>query len=198
MVSAASVGTALDKRYQMEIAAVNFSSNGQILTSALLPNFDDSAQANKDLIKRKLTARVSPMTRKTQEACDPSIHGLVAGPKSSHRSHSASNKKKLNVSSTAPSVPRGKQKLTEKRKSAATNVIIPAKSGNTSVNTNTFLNTQDEPVSKRPRTILPRTMQGKKLKFCMRKQYLICMLETIFLNIFILVFSLSLKRKLDH
>ena len=164
MVSAASVGTDLDKRYQMEIAAVNFSSNGQILTSALLPNFDDSIQANKDLIKRKLTARVSPMTRTTQEAYDPSIQGLVAGPKSPQRSHSASNKKKINVSSTAPSVPRGKQRLAEKRKSAASNVIIPAKSGSNSVNTNSFLNTQDEPVSKRPRTILPRTMQGREIK----------------------------------
>ena len=165
MVSAASVGTALDKLYQMEIAAVNFSSNGQILTSALHPNFDDSIQANKDLIKRKLTARVSPMTRETQEAFDPSINALVSGPKSPHRSHSASNKKKVNVSSTAPSVPRGKQRLAEKRKSAATNVIIPAKSGKTSANTNTFLNTQDEPqVSKRPRIILPRTMQGKEIK----------------------------------
>lgn len=167
MVSAASSGTALDKRYQMEIAAVNFSRNGQIVTSAMLPNFDDPIQANKDLIKRKLTARVSPMTRETQEAFDPSNHALIAGPKSPHRSHSACNKKKLNVSSTTFSVPKlakGKQRLAEKRKSAATNVIIPAKSGITSVNTDTFLNTQDEPVSKRPWTILPRTMQGREIK----------------------------------
>lgn len=164
MVSATSLGSALDKRYQMEIAAVNFRANGQILTSALLPNFDDSVQANKDVIKRKLTARVSPMTRGTQEALDPSFHPLVAGPQISHRSQSACIKKKLNVGSNAPSVPRGKQRLAEKRKSAATNVIIPAKSGNTSVNTDTFLNTQEEPVSKRPRTILPRTMQGKEIK----------------------------------
>ena len=164
MVSAASIGTALDKRYQMEIAAVNFRRNGQILTSALLPNFDDSIQASKDLSKRKLTARVSPMTRETQEAFDPSIHALVAGPKIPHRSHAAGNKKKLNVSSTAPSVPRGKQRLAEKRKSAATKVIIPARSDNTSVKTEAFLDTQDEPVSKRPRTILPRTMQGREIK----------------------------------
>jgi len=167
MVSAASLGTALDKRYQMEIAAVNLSRNGQIATSALLPSFDDSTmissiQANKDLIKRKLTARVSPMTRETQEVFVPSNHALVADSKSPHRSHSACNKKKLNV--TPSSVPKGRQRLAEKRKSAATNVIIPAKSGNTSVNTDTFLNTQDEPVSKRPRTILPRTMQGREIK----------------------------------
>jgi len=162
MVSAASLGTALDKRYQMEISAMNFSRNGQIVTSALLPNFDDSIQAIKDLIKRKLTARVSPMTRETQEAFGSTNHALVAGPKSHHRSHSACNKKKLNV--TPPSVPKGRQRLAGKRKSAATNVIIPVKSGNTSVNTETFLNTQDEPVSKRPRTILPRTMQGREIK----------------------------------
>ena len=162
MVSATSLGTALDKRYQMEIAAVNFSRNGQILTSALLPNFDDSIhQANKDLIKRKLTARVSPMTRETQEALDPSFHPSVAAPKISQRSLVACNKKNLNVNSTTPSVSRGKQRLAEKRKSSTTNVIIPAKSGNTGVT----LNTQDEPVSKRPRTILPRTMQGREILY---------------------------------
>lgn len=156
MVSAASLGTALDKRYQMEIAAVNFSRNGQILTSGPFPNFDDSVQANKDVIKRKLTARVSPMTRETQGVFDPSFRPLVAAPKISHRSQSTFNKKKLNVSSTAAPVSRGKVRLAEKRRSAATNVIIPAKSENT--------NAQDEPVSKRPRTILPRTMEGRKNK----------------------------------
>lgn len=156
MVSATSLGTALDERYQLEIAAVNFSRNGQILTSGPLPNFDDSIQANKDVIKRKLTARVSPMTRETQGVHDPSFHPLVAAPKISHRSHSTCNKKKLNVSSTAASFCRGKERLAEKRRPAATNVIIPAKSDNT--------NTQDEPVSKRPRTILPRTMKGRENK----------------------------------
>lgn len=154
MVSATSLGTALDKRYQMEIVAVNISRNGQILTSGPLPNFDDSIR--KDVIKRKLTARVSPMTRDTQGVLDQSFCPLVAAPKISHRSHSTCNKKKLNVSSTAASVSRGKERLAEKRRPAATNVIIPAKSDNT--------NTQDEPISKRPRTILPRTMEGRENK----------------------------------
>lgn len=159
MVSATSLGSALDKTYQMELAAANFRTNGLILTSALQPNFEDSVvqRTSKDAIKRKLTARVSPMTRHTEGVFDPRFHPLVSDPQSSHRPQSC-NKTELDVGSTASSVPRGKQRLAEKRKSTATNVIIPAKS----VNSDTYLSTQDEPASKRPRTILPRTMQGKE------------------------------------
>lgn len=165
MVNATSLGSALDKKYQMEIAAANFRTNGQILTSgyhsALHANLEDSVQRTigKDAMKRKLTARVTPMTRQTGGVYDPRFHSLVSDPQSLQRSTNC-KKTEPDVGSTTSSVTRGKQRLAEKRKSSTTNVIIPAKS----VNSDTLHRMQDEPVSKRPRTILPRTMQGKESK----------------------------------
>lgn len=164
MVSATSLGSSLDKRYQMEIAAANFRRNGQVLTSALHASIDESVQGKgKDAIRRKLTARVSPMTRQTEKGIDPRFPPLVSGQQTLDSPHSPCIKTELDVGSTAPSVarsqPRSRSRLAEKRKSRASTVIIPAKT----VNSDLFVNTQDEPVSKRPRTILPRTMQGKNM-----------------------------------
>ena len=166
MVSTTSLGSALDKKYQMEIAAANFRTNEQILTSgyhsALHANLEDSVQRTigKDAMKRKLTARVSPMTRQTGGVYDPRFHSPFSDPQSSQRSTNC-KKTEPDVGSTTSSViTRGKQRLAEKRKSSTANVIIPAKS----VNSDTLHRMQDEPVSKRPRTILPRTMQGKESK----------------------------------
>lgn len=157
MASVTSLGSTLDKTYQMEIAVANFRTNGHIVTSALHANFDDTVQwTNRDAMKRKLTARVSPMTRPPDGVLDPKCYPQFTDLQNSHQVHNF-KKTELDVGSTTSSVPGGKQRLAEKRKSTATNVIIPAKA----IKSESFLTTQDEPASKRPRTILPRKMQGK-------------------------------------
>lgn len=159
MVSTARFGSTLDERYHLDLGTADFRTNGHIVTSALQANFDGPVhQKNKDAIKRKLTARVSPMTRHNEQGFDVRLHPLVSGRERSHRTHGASTKTKSNVDigSTTPAVKREREKLTEKRKFTATNVIIPAKT----VKSGTSFGTRDEPLTKRPRTILPRTMQG--------------------------------------
>lgn len=198
MASVTSLGSTLDKTYQMEIAAANFRTNGHILTSALHANFDDTVQTNRDAMKRKLTARVSPMTRPPEGALDPKFYPQFSDLQSSHRADSCKTTD-LDVGSTTTSVSRSKQRLAEKRKSVATNVIIPSKA----VKSESILTTQDEPVSKRPRTILPRIKKEGKEKY-FKSLYCVSMstilnreLITLLFpkNIFILLFSSVSKAK---
>lgn len=165
MVSGTSLHSALDKRNQMELITVDLTSCGLNLTSALKPNFADSVhKTTKDAIKRKLTARVSPMTRQTEQVYDSRIYSQVSGGKISHRPYDDCVKQEQdkNSAATACSASRsqtGKKRLTDKRKSPATNVIIPSKA----INSDSLYRTLEEPSPKRHRTILPRTSlsQGK-------------------------------------
>lgn len=168
MVSDTNRGSGLVKTYQMEVTTIDFSSHGLNLTSALRTNFADSVQETaKDAIKRKLTARVSPMTRQIQDVYDPKIYSQASGGKISHGSiETFVKQEKVEHSATAASCSRsqkGQKRLQEKRKSPVTSVIIPAKS----VNSNSTLHSiGEEPTPKRNRTILPRTSlsQGKIIK----------------------------------
>ena len=151
----------------MEVTTIDFSSHGLNLTSALRTNFADSDQETaKDAIKRKLTARVSPMTRQIQEVYDPKIYSQAPGGKISHSSiENFVKQEKVEYSATAASCSRsqkGQKRLLEKRKSPVTSVIIPAKSLNSNF---TLHSIGEEPSPKRNRTILPRTSlsQGKKI-----------------------------------
>lgn len=166
MVSDTSVDSAIDKSYQMEITTVDFATHGLNLTSALRTNFADTVQrTTKDAIKRKLTARVSPMTRQTEEVYDPRVYPQVSSGKVSHRSYDGSVKSEgKNSAATACSSRNqsSQKRLTEKRKSPATNVFIPSKS----VNSDSLYTAREGPSAKRHRTILPRTnlSQGKRIK----------------------------------
>jgi len=157
MVSGTSIGSAIDKSYQMEITTVDFATHGLNLTSALRTNFADTVQrTTKDAIKRKLTARVSPMTRQTEEVYDPRVYPQVSAGKVSHRSYDGSVKSEgKNSAATACSSRNqsSQKRLTEKRKSPATNVIIPSKT----VNSDSLYTAREGPSAKRHRTILPRT-----------------------------------------
>ena len=164
MVSGTSTDQTIDQSCQMEITTVDFTAHGLNLTSVERTNLADSVQmTTKDAIKRKLTARVSPMTRQTGVVYDPRVHSQVSVGEISHRSDDDFVKQKQgrNSATTASSSRHQnvKKRVTEKRKTPSTNVIIPTKS----VNSDSLYSTKEEPSPKRHRTILPRTnlVQGK-------------------------------------
>ncbi|XP_068687143.1 B-cell lymphoma 3 protein-like [Montipora foliosa] len=142
----------------MELTTVDFVSHGLNLTSALGTNFADSVQrTTKDAIKRKLTARVSPRTRQTDEIYNPRVDSKKSY---SHHPNSDCNVKKEHVGHSNCSAMtsssrnlRVHKKLAEKRKSPATSVMIPQNSEKS----NSSHLTREDPPSKRLRTILPRT-----------------------------------------
>ena len=168
MVIGTSLGLAFDRSYQMEITTVDLAASGLNLTSALKQSVPDSVQkTTKDAIKRKLTARVSPMTRQTKEFYDPRFISQISGQKTSQHPNVYYVKQEQGGNSATAACSshgqNGQKRLIKKRKSLATNVIIPKQS----VNSDSSHKTREEPASKRPRTILPRTnlsQQGKFIK----------------------------------
>lgn len=160
MVSTTGFGSTMEERYKFDVSDADFRSNGSLVTSALQQaNFDASIhQTSKDIIKRKLTARVSPMTRHHEQGLDRRLHPLVVAPNRGKaiRTYGVSTKTQLtDIGGTAPVIKRGQQKLAEKRKFQATNVIVAAKT----IKSESSLSKREEPVTKRPRPILPRTME---------------------------------------
>lgn len=137
------------------ISTVDFLSHGLKLTSA--------RSTTKEAIKRKLTARVSPMTRPTDQGYNPSVDAKVSNVNISHGPSSNCIVKKKDVSggfsngtATASSCSRKQKKLAEKRKAPATNVIIAAESLKSNPS-HSNSKAKGEPSAKRLRTILPRT-----------------------------------------
>lgn len=165
MVSTTAFGSTMEERYKFGVSDADFRSSGPLLTSASQQaNFDAAIhQTSKDIIKRKLTARVSPMTRHHEQGLDRRLHPLVVAPNRGKaiRTYGVSTKTQLtDIGATTSVIKRGQQKLAEKRKFRATNVIIAAKT----VKSESSLSKREEPVTKRPRPILPRTMEGKVSK----------------------------------
>lgn len=137
------------------ISTVDFLSHGLKLTSA--------RSTTKEAIKRKLTARVSPMTRPTDQGYNPSVDAKVSNVNISHGPSSNCIVKKKdgsggfsNCTATASSCSRKQKKPAEKRKAPATNVIIAPESLKSNPS-HSNLKAKGEPSAKRLRTILPRT-----------------------------------------
>ena len=171
MVSGTDIDPTLDESYKMDFTTVDFTAHGLNLASVARTNLADPVQSStKDAIKRKLTARVSPMTRQTEEDYDPRVHShvTVSVGEICNRSSDDFVKQKQGrnelITTTAGSSRRqnGNKRIAEKRKTPFTNVIIPTKSGNS----DSLYSTREEPSSKRHRTILPRTnlTQGKIIR----------------------------------
>ena len=170
MVSGTHLGSIFGRSPEMEIRTVDLAASRINFTSALKQRFPESVQkTTKDAIKRKLTARVSPMTRKTEQVTDTRVNLQVSCGRNSQHSNDNFGKKEFslgsNFSSTAPSnssrAQSSQKRLAEKRKLPSTNIIVPAKT----TNSNSSNKTREEKHIKRPRAILPRTSisqaQGK-------------------------------------
>lgn len=162
MVSGTHLGSIFGRSPEMEIRTVDLAASGINFTSAVKQSFPESVQkTTKDAIKRKLTARVSPMTRKTEQVSDTRVNLQVSCGRNSQHSNDNFGKKEFslgsNFSSTAPSnssrAQSSQKRLAEKRKLPSTNIIVPAKT----TNSNSSNKTREEKHIKRPRAILPRT-----------------------------------------
>ena len=137
------------------ISTVDFLSHGLKLTSA--------RSTTKEAIKRKLTARVSPITRPTDQGSNAIVDTKVSSDNILHGSSSNCIVRKKdgsdgfnNCTAMTSGCSRKQKKLAEKRKAPATSVIIaskPLKSNSSHSN----LTAKGEPSPKRLRTILPRT-----------------------------------------
>lgn len=160
MVSTTGFGSTMEERYKFELIVADYKTNDPQGTSAIQRTNSDASvhQTSKDIIKQKLTARVSPMTRHQEQFLDRRLHPLTVVPSrgKSTRTYGASTKTQLtDIGTAAPFIKREPQKLAEKRKFQATNVIIAPKT----VKSDISPSKRKKSETKKPRPILPRTMQ---------------------------------------
>ena len=158
MVSAAVFGRTLEQGYQSGVANVDFgTNNGQCVASALhqeLSSENSIRRTTRETIKRKLTARVLPITRSVESNGNKTVTQFQNEVPMAQPTSNISNVQRCTDGNDFPTPHNDQQRPIKKPHARTMKITVPgSKVG--------LLEIQDQPPTKRPRPILPRTVQSQ-------------------------------------